>query len=87
MVLKFHMPFSTMAQPEAVITLKEVVSLRELIGLLAAKYPALGRYAEFQTDEALGAHVAFVANARALKLVDSVADTDQVDVMLPMVGG
>ncbi len=76
-----------MAQPEVVLALGAAVSLRELIGLLAADYPGLARYTEYQTDEELGAHVAFVANAAALKLADSVADSDQIDVMLPMVGG
>jgi hypothetical protein len=87
MVLRFYGPFLKMAEPEADIALLEPVPLRELIRILANRYPALRSYAAYETDEALGAHAAFVAHGRVLKLSDPVDDSDEVNVLLPMVGG
>ena len=87
MTLTFHGPFLKMAEREAVISLSEQVSLQRLIRILAGRYPALRPYAAYETDEALGAHVAFVTDGRVLKLSDPVNDNDRVNVLLPMMGG
>ena len=87
MTLTFYGPFWKMAEREAVISLTEQVSLRRLIHILAGRYPALQPYAAYETDDALGAHVAFVTDGRVLKLSDPVNDNDRVNVLLPMVGG
>jgi sulfur carrier protein ThiS len=87
MTLTFYGPFQKMAEREAVISLNEQVSLQRLIHILAGRYPALRPYAAYETDDALGAHVAFVTDGRVLQLSDPVNDNDRVNVLLPMVGG
>jgi hypothetical protein len=87
MTLTFYGPFQKMAEREARVDLPEPVALRSLIHILARKYPALQPYAAFDTDEALGAHMAFLSKGGVLKLSDLVADNDRVSIMLPMMGG
>ena len=87
MTLTFCGPFQKMAEREVIVDLPEPVSLRKLIHILAGKYPALHHYAAYDTDEALGAHVVFLANGGVLKLSDPVTNNDQVNVLLPIMGG
>ena len=87
MTLTFYGPFQKMAEREVIVDLPEPVSLRRLIHALAGKFPALRPYAAYDTDEALGAHVVFLANGGVLKLSDPVTNNDQVNVLLPIMGG
>ena len=87
MTLTFYGPFQKMAEREVIVDLPEPVSLRRLIHILAGKFPALRPYAAYDTDEALGAHVVFLANGGVLKLSDPVGNNDQLNVLLPIMGG
>jgi len=87
MRLTFHGPFRQMAASEAAIALELPMSLRALIGLLAERYPGLKPYTAYETDEALGAHVTFLARGGVLGLADMVSDDDRIHMMLPVVGG
>ena len=87
MTLTFYGPFQKMAERGVIVDLQEPVSLRRLIHILAGKFPALRPYAAYDTDEALGAHVVFLANGGVLKLSDPVGNNDQLNVLLPIMGG
>ena len=87
MTLTFYGPFQKMAERDVIVDLPESVSLRRLIHILAGKFPALRPYAAYDTDEALGAHVVFLANGGVLKLSDPVGNNDQLSVLLPIMGG
>lgn len=87
MTFTFYGPFQKMAEREVVVDLPSPVSLRRLIRILAEKHPALHRYAAYETDEVLGAHIAFLSKGGVLRLSDLVANDDRVNVMLPIMGG
>ena len=87
MTLTFYGPFQKMAERAVIVDLPEPVSLRRLIHILAGKFPALRPCAAYDTDEALGAHVVFLANGAVLKLSDPVSNKDQLNVLLPIMGG
>ncbi len=87
MQLNFHGPFDKIAGSEVEIRLAAPTDLRQILYFLKSRYPEMGKYLIDKDDEMLGAHIMFLRGGSFLRLADMVYEEDQVDVLLPVVGG
>jgi len=86
-MIRFWGPFESLAERDAQIDLGGPVSIRELLTLLASRYEGMAKYAGIGTDADLSAHLVFVRSGKILRMSDSVADGDVVQILLPATGG
>lgn len=87
MVIQFFGPFEQLAEKEVRIELKEPISTREMLQILASRYPGFARYSGKKNDVELSAHLMLIRNGAPLKLADRIEDTDCISIFLPVTGG
>jgi molybdopterin converting factor small subunit len=87
MLIQFFGPFEQLAEKEVRIDLKEPVSTREMLQMLASQYPGFARYSVTKNDAELSAHMMLIRNGAPLKLADKIEDGDCVSIFLPVTGG
>jgi hypothetical protein len=87
MLVRFFGPFIKLAEQEVAIDLKKPISIRELITMLASRYPGFAQYAGREHDVELFAHIMFVRSGAPLKSTDKIYNEDQINVLLPVTGG
>ena len=68
MIVRFLGPFENLAEREARIDLRGPLSVQELLGLIASRYPGMARYGGIRRDADLSAHLVFVRNGKLLAL-------------------
>jgi molybdopterin converting factor small subunit len=87
MLVKFFGPFEKLAEREVRIVLDEPISTKEMLQMLASRYPGLARYSMQKNDVELSAHVMLIRDGTPLKLADKIEDEDCIDILLPVAGG
>lgn len=87
MLIKFFGPFEKLAEKEVRIELKEPISTREMLQILASRYPGFTRYSVMKNDIELSAHVMLIRNGAYLELADMIEDMDCINIFLPVTGG
>jgi sulfur carrier protein ThiS len=88
MIVKFSQPFQKLTgRSRYHLECNSVMTVSDLLQVLAARFPALERYSGFQRDDSLSAHAMFVRSGRILLLSDRLDRKDQIEVFLPVTGG
>ena len=87
MVVEFFGPFEKLAEKRLDMPLVAPTPLKEVLKILSEHYPGFGRYCRMKSDAALNAHVAIIRNGQPVRLADTIEDTDQISILLPVTGG
>ena len=87
MLIRFFDNLQNLAEEELVLELKEPLPLRELLKLLAMKYPGLARYAEKEPTADPPPYIVFTRDTRPLRFHELVSDKDVLFAYVPAAGG
>jgi hypothetical protein len=87
MNVEFFGPFDKLAEKRVHIALKDSILLKDLLWILADRYPGFARYCHTGNDGELSAHITIIRSGIHLKLSDRVNDKDTVSILLPATGG
>lgn len=87
MKVHFYGPFRQAAEDECELELSGPTTVRELLAVLAGRYPGLARYAAPRDNAQLLAHMSILCDGEPLKLDDEVRDDQEVHLLMPASGG
>ena len=87
MIVEFFGPYDKLAEKKVRMTLEDSLKLKDVLMMIADRYPGLARYCHAGNDTALSSHMTIIRNGTHLKLADKVHDEDTLSFLLPATGG
>ena len=88
MKVRFFKPFDELSGKEEIdLDLKRPMPVKELLGIIAEKFPSFKPYLRKEKDEILNFFVVLVRGDEILKLQDVIYDGDMIKILPPISGG